>query len=120
MHPYTPLFRSLDWVAGTYVEALNIIHFCHDRYAYEAMEMALHDSQIVRTLGCGIAGLSIVADSLAAIRYAQVTPVRDRTGLITDYRTQGDFPRYGNDDDLADDIARRVVTTVMNKIRGLP
>ncbi|MGC0144340.1 formate acetyltransferase [Pseudactinotalea sp. Z1732] len=110
----------LGWVAETYVEALNIIHYSHDKYAYEAIEMALHDSEIVRTLGCGIAGLSIVADSLAAIRYAQVTPVRDRTGLITDYPTTGHFPRYGNDDDLADDIARRVVTTVMNKIRGLP
>ena len=85
----------LDWVVGTYVEALNIIHYCHDRYAYESIEMALHDSDIVRTMGCGIAGLSIVADSLSAIKYAKVTPVRDETGLIVDYITEGDFPFYG-------------------------
>ncbi|MGC0143910.1 formate C-acetyltransferase [Pseudactinotalea sp. Z1732] len=110
----------LGWVAETYVEALNIIHYSHDKYAYEAIEMALHDTEVVRTLGCGIAGLSIVADSLAAIKYASVTPVRDESGLIVDYRTEGEFPRYGNDDDRADDLARLVVTTVMNKIRALP
>lgn len=110
----------LDWVVGTYVEALNIIHYCHDRYAYEAIEMALHDSDIVRTMGCGIAGLSIVADSLAAIKYAQVTPVRDETGLVVDYLTEGDFPVYGNDDDRADDIAATVVHTVMSKIKEIP
>lgn len=110
----------LDWVVGTYVEALNIIHYCHDRYAYEAIEMALHDSEIVRTMGCGIAGLSIVADSLAAIKYAQVTPVRDETGLVVDYLTEGDFPVYGNDDDRADDIAATVVHTVMSKIKEIP
>ncbi|WP_156251778.1 pyruvate formate lyase family protein [Pseudactinotalea terrae] len=110
----------LDWVIGTYVEALNIIHYSHDRYAYEAMEMALHDSEIVRTMGCGIAGLSIVADSLAAIRYATVTPVRTDDGLVTDYLTEGDFPRYGNDDDRADDIAATVVHTVMEKLRAIP
>lgn len=110
----------LDWVVGTYVEALNIIHYCHDRYAYEAMEMALHDSEIRRTMGCGIAGLSIVADSLSAIKYAKVTPVRDETGLIVDYKTEGDFPRYGNDDDRADDIAATVVHTIMAKIKAIP
>ena len=93
--------EMLDWVVGTYVEALNIIHYCHDRYAYEAIEMALHDAEIVRTMGCGIAGLSIVADSLAAIKYAKVYPIRDETGLVVDYRTEGDFPTYGNDDDRA-------------------
>ena len=112
--------EMLDWVVGTYVEALNIIHYCHDRYAYEAMEMALHDSEIVRTMGCGIAGLSIVADSLAAIRYATVTPVRDETGLVVDYVTEGDFPVYGNDDDRADEIAAAVVHTVMAKIKEIP
>ena len=96
--------EMLDWVVGTYVEALNIIHYCHDRYAYEAIEMALHDAEIIRTMGCGIAGLSIVADSLAAIKYAKVYPIRDETGLVVDYRTEGDFPTYGNDDDRADDI----------------
>ncbi|QIK83647.1 pyruvate formate lyase family protein [Sanguibacter sp. HDW7] len=110
----------LDWVVGTYVEALNIIHYSHDKYAYEAMEMALHDSDIVRTMGCGIAGLSIVADSLAAIKFAKVTPVRDETGLIVDYVTEGDFPTYGNDDDKADDIAATIVHTVMAKIKAMP
>ena len=112
--------EMLDWVVGTYVEALNIIHYCHDRYAYEAIEMALHDSEIIRTMGCGIAGLSIVADSLAAIKYAKVYPIRDETGLVVDYRTEGEFPTYGNDDDRADDIAATVVHTVMDKIRAIP
>ena len=112
--------EMLDWVVGTYVEALNIIHYCHDRYAYEAIEMALHDAEIVRTMGCGIAGLSIVADSLSAIKYAKVYPIRDETGLVVDYRTEGDFPTYGNDDDRADDIAATVVHTVMDKIRAIP
>ena len=110
----------LDWVVATYVEALNIIHYSHDKYAYESMEMALHDSNVVRTMGCGIAGLSIVADSLSAIKHAKVTPVRDETGLIVDYVTEGDFPRYGNDDDRADDIAATIVHTVMSKIKEMP
>ena len=112
--------EMLDWVVGTYVEALNIIHYCHDRYAYESIEMALHDAEIIRTMGCGIAGLSIVADSLAAIKYAKVYPIRDETGLVVDYRTEGEFPTYGNDDDRADDIAATVVHTVMDKIRRIP
>ena len=112
--------KMLDWVVATYVEALNIIHYCHDRYAYESIEMALHDSEIIRTMGCGIAGLSIVADSLAAIKYAKVYPIRDETGLVVDYRTEGEFPTYGNDDDRADDIAATVVHTVMDKIRAIP
>ncbi|MDP9800393.1 formate C-acetyltransferase [Arcanobacterium wilhelmae] len=111
--------KMLDWVVGTYVEALNIIHYTHDRYAYESLEMALHDSKILRTMGCGIAGLSIVADSLSAIKYAKVTPIRDETGLVVDYKTEGDFPLYGNDDDRADDIAATVVHTVMQKIRAI-
>ena len=110
----------LDWVVETYVEALNIIHYSHDKYAYESLEMALHDSEIIRTMGCGIAGLSIVADSLSAIRYASVTPVRDETGLVVDYITEGEFPRYGNDDDRADDIAATIVHTVMEKIKAQP
>ena len=112
--------KMLGWVVAIYVEALNIIHYCHDRYAYESIEMALHDSDIVRTMGCGIAGLSIVADSLAAIKYAKVTPVRDETGLVVDYVTEGDFPIYGNDDDRADDIAATVVHTIMSKIKAQP
>ncbi|AIE82495.1 formate C-acetyltransferase [Actinotignum schaalii] len=112
--------EMLDWVVGTYVEALNIIHYCHDRYAYESVEMALHDSEIIRTMGCGIAGLSIVADSLSAIKYAKVYPVRDETGLVVDYKTEGTFPIYGNDDDRADDIAATVVHTIMSKIKAIP
>ncbi|MCK6161125.1 formate C-acetyltransferase [Corynebacterium simulans] len=112
--------EMLDWVVSTYVEALNIIHYCHDKYAYEAVEMALHDSNIVRSMGCGIAGLSIVADSLSAIKYAKVYPVRDESGLIVDYKTEGDFPFYGNDDDRADDIAATIVHTVMDKIKAIP
>jgi len=112
--------QMLTWAVETYVEALNIIHYSHDKYAYEAMEMALHDDEIVRTMGCGIAGLSIVADSLAAIKYAKVTPVRDESGLVVDYVTEGEFPRYGNDDDRADEIATLVVSTVMDKIRHIP
>lgn len=112
--------EMLDWVIATYVEALNIIHYSHDKYAYESIEMALHDSDIIRAMGCGIAGLSIVADSLAAIKYATVTPVRDDTGLIVDYITEGDFPAYGNDDDRADDIAATIVHTVMEKIKAIP
>ncbi|PKZ88429.1 formate C-acetyltransferase [Trueperella bernardiae] len=110
----------LTWVVETYVEALNIIHWSHDKYAYEALEMALHDTDILRTMGCGIAGLSIVADSLAAIKYAKVYPIRDETGLIVDYRTEGNFPRYGNDDDRADEIAATIVHTVMSKIKAIP
>lgn len=112
--------EMLDWVIGTYVEALNIIHYSHDKYAYESIEMALHDSDIIRAMGCGIAGLSIVADSLAAIKYAKVTPVRDETGLIVDYITEGSFPAYGNDDDRADDIAATIIHTVMEKIKAIP
>lgn len=112
--------EMLNWVVGTYVEALNIIHMCHDEYAYESIEMALHDPEIVRTMGCGIAGLAIVADSLSAIKYAKVYPIRDETGLVVNYRTEGDFPTYGNDDDRADDIAATVVHTVMEKIREIP
>lgn len=112
--------EMLDWVIATYVEALNIIHYSHDKYAYESIEMALHDSDIIRAMGCGIAGLSIVADSLAAIKYAKVTPIRDETGLIVDYKTEGDFPAYGNDDDRADDIAATIVHTVMEKIKAIP
>ena len=111
--------EMLTWAVETYVEALNIIHYSHDKYAYEAMEMALHDDEIVRTMGCGIAGLSIVADSLSAIKYANVTPVRDESGLVIDYVTEGEFPQYGNDDDRADDLAELVVKTVMEKIRGI-
>jgi len=110
----------LDWLAKTYVNALNVIHYMHDKYCYEAIEMALHDRDVLRTLACGIAGLSHAADSLSAIRYAQVRPVRDERGLIVDYQTTGDFPCFGNNDDRADGIATELVSMMMNKIRMYP
>ncbi len=112
--------RLLDWLAQTYVDALNCIHLMHDKYAYERIEMALHDRAILRTLACGIAGLSVAVDSLSAIRYATVRPVRDATGLVVDYDVEGDFPTYGNDDDRADDIAVELVRSFMAKVRRQP
>ena len=96
----------LDWLAKTYVNALNVIHYMHDKYCYEAVEMALHDRDVLRTLACGIAGLSHAADSLSAIKYAKVKPVRDERGLIVDFKTEGEFPCFGNNDDRADDLAK--------------
>lgn len=110
----------LDWLAETYVDALNCVHFMHDKYAYERLEMALHDRAILRTMACGIAGLSVVADSLSAIKYAAVHPVRTVDGLITEYEVEGDFPTYGNDDDRADDIAVWLVELFMTKLRKTP
>jgi formate C-acetyltransferase len=111
------LGTMMDWLARTYVDALNVIHYMHDKYAYERLEMALHDYAVLRTMACGIAGLSVAADSLAAIRYATVRPVRDERGLVVGYHTEGEFPAYGNDDDRADDIAVWLVRTFMDKIR---
>lgn len=111
---------TMEWLAKTYVEALNIIHYMHDKYAYERIEMALHDRAILRTMACGIAGLSVVADSLSAIKYAKVYPIMDETGLVTDYRIEGDFPMYGNDDDRVDDIAVWLVESFMSKIKKHP
>ncbi len=114
-------FDSLmDWLAATYVDALNCVHYMHDKYAYERLEMALHDKSILRTLACGIAGLSVVADSLSAIKYAKVHPVRDENGLITDYLVDGEFPTFGNDDDRVDQIAVDVVREFMEKVRSRP
>ena len=95
----------MDWLAKTYVNALNVIHFMHDKYCYEAVEMSLHDRDVLRTMACGIAGLSHTADSLSAIKYAKVRPVRDETGLAVDYEIEGDYPAYGNNDDRVDGIA---------------
>ncbi|MFI2751941.1 formate C-acetyltransferase [Cellulomonas sp. P22] len=114
----TKFDKLLDWLAETYVDALNCVHFMHDKYAYERIEMALHDREILRTMACGIAGLSVVADSLSAIKYATVRVVRDETGLVTDYVTEGDFPTFGNDDDRADEIAVAIVRSFMEKIRA--
>ena len=114
---YSRYMDMLDWVAGIYVNALNIIHYMHDKYAYERLEMALHDREVRRTLACGIAGLSVAADSLSAIKYAKVTPVVNDDGLVVDYTIEGDFPKFGNDDDRVDDIASDLVTKFMEKIR---
>jgi formate C-acetyltransferase len=111
------LDTMMEWLAKTYVNALNIIHYMHDKYCYEAVEMALHDRDILRTLACGMAGLSHTADSLSAIKYAQVKPVRDETGLVVDYEVAGEFPKYGNNDDHVDSIAQMLVSTMMTKIR---
>ena len=107
----------LDWLAGRYVEALNCIHAMHDKYAYERIEMALHDREILRTMACGIAGLSVAADSLSAIRFAEVRPIRNADGLAVDYDVRGEFPSYGNDDDRADAIAVTIVQRFMGMLR---
>ena len=109
--------QMMDYVAKIYIKALNIIHYMHDKYSYEAIEMALHDREIIRTMACGIAGLSVVADSLSAIKYAKVKVIRDANGLAVDYQVEGDFPKFGNDDDRVDEIAVNVVKTFMNKLR---
>jgi len=112
--------NMMDWLANVYVNAMNIIHYMHDKYAYERVEMALHDYAPLRTMAFGMAGLSVVADSLSAIRYAKVRVVRDTTGLVTDYRTEGEFPQFGNNDNRVDQLASWVVTTFMSKLRKYP
>ncbi len=107
----------MEWLAGIYVNTLNLIHYMHDKYSYEALEMALHDSKVHRYFATGIAGLSVAVDSLSAIKYAKVTPIRDEEGLVVDYKTEGDFPKYGNNDDRVDEIAVWLVKTFMNMIR---
>ena len=111
--------QMMDYVAKIYIKALNAIHYMHDKYSYEALEMALHDrdENILRTMACGIAGLSVVADSLSAIKYAKVKVIRDETGLATDYEVEGDFPKYGNDDDRVDGLAVEVVKTFLRKLQ---
>ena len=117
---WTAYLASLEWLAETYVDALNCIHYMHDKYAYERLEMALHDGTILRTMACGIAGLSVAADSLAAIKYATVRPVRDDSGLVVDYTIEGEYPAFGNDDDRVDAIAVTIVETFMAMIRKHP
>ena len=114
MHKYDLM---MDWLAGLYVNILNLIHYMHDKYYYEAAEMALIDTDVRRTFATGIAGFSHVVDSLSAIKYAKVKPIRDADGLAVDFETTGDFPKYGNDDDRADDIAVWLLKTFMKKIR---
>ncbi len=107
----------LEWQADVYVNTLNIIHYMHDKYCYERAEMALHDRDVKRYFATGVAGLSIVADSLSAIKYAKVEVVRDEDGIIVDFKTTGDFPKYGNDDDRVDEIAQEIVHKFMTAIR---
>ncbi|MFI2364683.1 formate C-acetyltransferase [Promicromonospora sp. NPDC019610] len=114
------LDTTMSWLAATYVEALNVIHYMHDKYAYERLEMALHDRTVLRTLACGIAGLAVTADSLSAIRYAQVVPLFDERGVVVDYDVRGSYPAYGNDDDRADTIAVELVESFMDKVRRRP
>ena len=109
--------QMMDYVAKIYIKALNAIHYMHDKYSYEAIEMALHDKEIIRTMACGIAGLSVVADALSAIKYAKVKVIRDETGLATDYEIEGNFPKFGNDDDRVDDIAVYVVKRFLTKLQ---
>nr|MBP3680449.1 formate C-acetyltransferase [Clostridia bacterium] len=107
----------MDYVAKIYIKALNIIHYMHDKYSYEALEMALHDNEIYRTMACGIAGLSVVADSLSAIKYAKVKIIRNEAGLAINYEINGDFPKYGNDDDRVDNIAVELIKTFEKKLQ---
>jgi len=106
-----------DWLANLYVNTLNCIHYMHDKYSYESLQMALHDRDVFRTMACGIAGLSVCADSLSAIKYAKVKPIRNENGIAVDFEVEGDFPKYGNDDDRVDDIAVALVKNMMDKIR---
>ncbi|WP_328437249.1 formate C-acetyltransferase [Streptomyces sp. NBC_00444] len=112
--------HMLDWLAATYVNTLNVIHYMHDKYAYERIEMALHDHPVHRFMACGIAGLSVAADSLAAVKYARVKVIRDATGLAVDYEVEGDYPAYGNNDDRVDAIAADLVRSFMAKVRHHP
>ena len=106
-----------EWLSKLYINTLNIIHYMHDKYCYERIQMALHDEDIVRTSACGLAGLSVVADSLSAIKYAKVKPVRNENGLITEFEIEGDYPKYGNNDERADEIAVWLVKMFMKKLR---
>jgi formate C-acetyltransferase len=107
----------MEWLAGLYVNTLNVIHYMHDKYCYEKAQMALHDRDVKRYFATGIAGLSVVADSLSAIKYAKVKTIRDENGIVVDYEVEGDFPKYGNNDDRVDQLAVDLVTKFMNMIR---
>lgn len=112
--------QYLDWLCRTYVKAMNIIHFMHDKYAYESLQLALHDSEIERLIAYGVAGLSVLADSFSAIKYATVTPIRDERGIITDFKIEGEFPCFGNDDDRVDEIAVEVLRRFQETISRYP
>ena len=115
MHKYNDMMK---WLARVYVNTLNIIHFMHDKYCYEKIQMALHDKKVTRWFATGVAGLSVVADSLSAIKYAKVKTIRDENGIVVDYEVEGDFPKYGNDDDRVDDIANYIVHRFMQYVKG--
>ena len=114
------LDKYIEWLARLYVNTMNVIHFMHDKYAYEKSQMALHDTNVHRFMAFGIAGLSVIADSLSAVKYAEVRPVRDENGLIVDFRTQGEFPKFGNDDDRVDDIAKELAHRMITELRKTP
>ncbi|MBO7342159.1 MAG: formate acetyltransferase, partial [Clostridia bacterium] len=110
----------LEWLCRLYVNTMNVIHFMHDKYAYEKIQMALHDTDVERLMAFGVAGLSVIADSLSAIKFAMVKPVRDENGYIVDFETEGEFPKYGNDIDDVDDIARQLLSDVITELRKTP
>lgn len=112
--------KTCDWLAGLYVNTLNVIHYMHDKYCYEKIQMALHDDEVFRTMACGVAGLSVVADSLSAIRYAKVRPIRDESGLAVDFVVEGDYPKFGNNDPRVDDIVVDLVKMFMGKLQKCP
>ncbi|MES9144013.1 pyruvate formate lyase family protein, partial [Cutibacterium acnes] len=106
--------QTLEWLSNLYINTLNIIHYMHDKYCYEKIQMSLHDEEILRTSACGIAGLSVVVDSLSAIKYAKVKTIRNENGLVVDYEIEGEFPMFGNNDDRVDTIAEDLVKNFMN------
>jgi formate C-acetyltransferase len=110
----------LEWLAGLYINTLNVIHYMHDKYSYERLELALHDGEILRTMACGIAGLSVVADSLSAIKYTKVSPIRNAEGIAVDFDIASEYPQFGNNDDRVDQIALDIVELFMNKLRKHP
>ena len=110
----------ISWLANLYVNTMNVIHYMHDKYAYEKTQMALHDTEVGRFMAFGIAGLSVVADSLSAVKYANVRPIKDQNGFIVDFETQGDFPKYGHDDDRVDVIAKELANKVISELRKTP
>ncbi len=114
---YQQFDEMMEWLAGVYINSLNVIHYMHDKYSYERIEMALHDTDVHRTMATGIAGLSVAADSLSAIKYGQVRTIRDENGLVVDFETTGDYPKYGNNDPRVDDIAVQLVESLMKKLR---
>lgn len=112
--------KYMAWLCRLYVNTLNVIHYMHDKYAYEKIQMALHDTEVERFLACGVAGFSVAVDSLSAIKYAKVTPVYNEDGIICDFQTEGDFPKYGNDDDRADDIAKNLIREFYEELKKTP